>query len=499
MPPRIQNPNLMGLSDFGLTAPSASSNVDTPASADVLGELLGKNEVFDAQSQVNLLDQYMAGVQGQENPGTLDRLKSPQGLLALLMAGAAGAVGGPAAAAGVGAGALTGANAARQAQATAQREALEVAQKQRDDALGRLDKSHQRFTSLLQSQPELFMDAEGNQTVSPEVLGYYATGTPTKLFATTKRALALKDASWASINKALSENLEKSTSVEDARKIVDAWFINMGYQAPPEVAEAMARNAGTPQWTTEAMNTLFRYGGATALDASITARENGWGPFDPRTLGMISFRDPDVGTNKVTPNDVALKLSTEINAWQQDPANRETLRKIAAESKTAEEKSLKVAQAVLGGREGDLRTYLHEMNLHDPENWRMNQANFNMLQGKYKLHIGLSGMEDQNFQKLSSEEQAQYLWSEAQRITDEQNQQKSDEQAKQFTVDSNETATRLTKELGVSPDIAGAESARIAKLALDASTSPNGDVDWVRFKQEIKKHTDAAIAEANKQ
>ena len=415
-----------------------------------------------------------------------------------MLTGAAGAGGGAPAAAGAGLGALQGAGAAAEASATAKREALTQAQEQRDKVMDRLDKSHQRFTSLLQSQPELFVDADGNQTISPEVLGFYATGTPTPISATTTRALEQKDKSWAEINTALSTNLENATTVEDAHSILDAWFVNMKYPAPPGLVDALARSAGTPQWTSDAMGMLFRYGGATALDAAIQANENGWGPFDARTLAHIQFRDPDAAAGKITPNDVALKLSTEINSWQADPANRETLRKIAREAKTSEEKSIMIAQAVLGGREGDLRTYLHEMSLRDPTNWRMTQANFNAIQQKIKLGVGLSGMEmAPEIQKMSSEEQLQWAWGEAERATEEQLQQKSDEQAKQFTADSNETAARLTKELGVSPDIAGAETARIAKLALDVSTLPDGNVDWVRFKQEMKKHTDAAIAEAN--
>jgi hypothetical protein len=373
------------------------------------------------------------------------------------------------------------------------------AQKQRDDALNRLDKSHQRFTSLLQSQPELFLDANGNQTISPDVLGFYATGTPTPIFASSKRALEQRDASWAARNNLLTQSLKDSKSVDDAHKIVDAFFTNMGYQAPPEVSDAIARSAGTKEFTPEVMNTFFRFCGETALDATIQAKENGWGPDDPRFLSLLQFRDPDQSTNKVTPSDRALQLSQEINAWQRDPANMDTLRAIAQQSKTAEEKSVKIAQEVLGGREGDLRTYLHEMSLHDPSDWAMLNANFNAMQSKFKLGTGLSGIDQlPMFRNMSNDEQTQWLWQQAQHATDQQKQAQTDEQAKQDTAAVNGVAERLGKELNLAPDLAGQASASIAQLALQNSTRPDGRVDRVRFAQELKKLTDQAIAEAGK-
>jgi hypothetical protein len=84
MPPRYN----MGLSDFGLSAPSVSSNADDPAATtDYLKQMLGTNEVYDAQSQANMLDDYLKNLNETKTPGTLDKLKSPQGLIALLLTG----------------------------------------------------------------------------------------------------------------------------------------------------------------------------------------------------------------------------------------------------------------------------------------------------------------------------------------------------------------------------------------------------------------------------
>jgi len=488
----------MGLGNLGLTQPSVSSKVDEASEPDMLGKMLGgPNAIMDDTARAQLLESMLAQTEAAPTSSMLDQLMSPRGLLALLGTGAAGAIGGAPAAAGFGIGALGGAEAATQAELATKRKAIEELNKRYETALDQLDKSRQRVATLFNTNPEAFVDpVTGEQKVSPEVLGFYATGIKMPLFATTRRVMERRDEAWAKRNDLFTTALGKSHSPDEAKKILQGFFINMGYNAPDELTDTLAQSYGTQGWEQSTADSILKYGGSSGLDALIAAGENGWSLHDPRTLRMVEFKNPESSADKITPNDEFLRLANEINAWQADPANLEMVRATRAESATAEEFSRKIAQEVLGGREGDLRVYLHEAALKDPSEFNGIMANYKMLQDKYKLGIGISGIDKlPSVRNMTDEEQQQWIWGMAEDAYRAQQQQLRTSQANQDAAMANSTAVRLQKEAGLGVQQAHAVSKAILDDAMKAATRPDGRVDMARYQQEVKRLADEALAQ----
>jgi hypothetical protein len=497
--------SFLGLSGLGLTPPSTSGNVDNAAQGDtLLQQLLAKGNptsMLDETGKSEVLQKAISQLQGTKSPTLKDELLSKRGLASLAIALGAGAAGGAPAAVGAAMGGLQGASDASILAESQKRKAIAELTDQNDKLQSRIIDQQKNVATMFNTNPEAFVDPKtGQQTISPEVLGYYATGQQIPIFASTRRQLNQFDKNKEQAYNLLTDRL-KTASPDDAKKIIQSTFTLLNYKAPDDLVDSMARGAAAgDKWTPEVLDQYFRFAGETAMDAFHSATQNGWGPFDPRVVSQLQFRDPDASSHKLTPSDRALQLAQEINDWQQDPANLETLRKITMGSKSAEDKSVKIAQEVLGGREGDLRTYLHEQGLHDPTDWAMLMNNYNAVQNKFKLGIGISGIDQlPMFRSMTPDQQTQWLWQQAQNATDAQRQSMADDQAKQTVAQVNSVAERLGKELKLAPNVAGKTAADIAQLALNNSTSPDGRVDYNRFAQELKKLTDEAIAETNKQ
>jgi hypothetical protein len=488
--------NFMGLSGLGMTQPSASSSVDNAQGQDMLKELLGGgNQILDETAKSRVLEQVLAQQNEQPTPTALDKLLSPQGLIALLGTLGAGAAGGAPAAAGFGLGALSNAGVAAEADRAQKRKAIDELEKSLEQSQDRLDKSRNRIATLFNTNPEAFVDpTTGEQKIAPDVLGFYTTGTPVELFATTRRALNRNDDATLRRHNLLTDNLKSVTDPNDRRVVLDAIFQNMGFKAPAELTTTLA-NATPESITPEVANTILKYGGSSGLDALIAAGEQHKSPFDPAILRMVRWQDPDVTANKVTPSDRFVQLASEINAWSSDPANLDRMREIRSENESKGESaiSIAIAREVLGGRRGDFDVYRDQSGLHDPNDLGAVMQQFKLIQEKYKMGVGLSGIDKlPAIRNMSDEEQNAYFWNLAVDAHEAQIQQQRDAQAKQDVGLANQAAIRLQKELGVGPAAAAAAVKAIAKAALTRATRRDGSVDRAMYEQEYN----AAVQEA---
>lgn len=484
-----------GLSDFGLSQPSQSSSVDNSFGGGGLQDLLGSNAILDEAAKSKVLDEAIAQAQGQPSPSLTDQLKSPGGLLALLGTIAAGAVGGAPAAAGFGLGSLSGASAATEAKAAQQRKAIDELIKQRDESQKRLADSQTRMATIFNTNPEAFVDpATGEQKIPPEVLGFYMTGTPTEIFATSRRAANRRDTLWDKRYELLTKRLETAPTLDDRKAIVGSLFRLLDFPQDPALAESLAA-APPDKFPVDLANMYMKYGGETGLNAIIQAGEQGLPLYDPRIAKLIQYRDPD-NAGKTTPSDRFLQLAQEINAWSSDPANLDRMREIRQENEQKGEGaiSIAIAREVLGGRRGDFDTYMHEASLRGPDELAAIQANLKQQLGQYSLGIGMAGIDKLPFiQNMTDEERAAWFWQNAQAMTDAQQQQARDERAKQDLQLGNDIAGRIRKELTTGSAEANQFAKEILGLALTRATRPDGSVDWARYEQEARKITDETI------
>lgn len=492
--------NFMGLSGLGQTQPSQSSSVDNAQVPNILQDLLGGGDkILDETAKSRVLEQMLSQTQAQPTESALDKLLSPQGLAALAGVIGAGALGGAPAAAGFGLGSLQGAGVAAEADKAQKRKAIEELEGLYEGSQERLEKSRNRIATLFNTNPEAFVDpVTGEQKIAPDLLGFYTTGTPIQLFATTRRTMDRRDNEWAKRHDVLSSNLEYVMDPQARKSVIGAMFQNMNWAAPPEVVDALA-NASPDNITPEAASLILKYGGASGLDALIAAGDNGWSPFDARTLRMVEWKDPEASARKVTPSDRFVQLADEINAWSSDPANLDRMREIRAEneSKGEDAVALAVAREVIGGRQGDLTIYRDEAEIRDPNVTAGIMAEFKSIKDKYKLGVGLSGIDKTSFiQNMTDEEQNQYFWGMAEEAYGARQQKQKDDQARVDLGLLNGVTTRLQKEYQVGPSEAAQASKDIGAIAMRRATRPDGSVDRVRYEQELRKVTEEVMAGA---
>ena len=337
----------------------------TQSSALGLQAMLGQSGVLGNLAQAQQLGQQARTLQGQETPSLLQRLLSPGGLALLAGTGIAASQGGGTAAAGFGAGGLQGLQQRLLAENESKAAAVEDLQKQRNDALDRADKAMNRVSNLINTNPDLFTDPDtGEQTISPDLLGFLASGENLRLSVTARRKLNRKDVETDARHEMLTDALGKADSIEQARVIMNEVFRNQDWHNPdPAVVNALSNALGTPEFNPTLLNVIVKHGGLSGLEAITRAREMGVSEDDPQILGMIDWQERE--SSDLTPAALKdlkiMQLDAELTKWQQDPANRNALREIRKEAGTDQLAFLqKLANAVFAGRAGDINPYIDE-------------------------------------------------------------------------------------------------------------------------------------------
>jgi hypothetical protein len=487
---------LAGLTDFGLSRPSASSTVGND---NVNLDALLNNEMLDERGKANLLEEQLAKARlaetaAQEKGGLGDILKDPKVIAKLLGAiGLAAAGGGPGAVAG-GALALGGLQKgqldveAERAQATAARKEVED---QLDTSLGRLDKMRNRIATAFNTNPEAFASPEGTAP-DPRVLGWYMTGTDIPMFPMSRRTFENRSKQWESRVGVLEDALQKAQDPATRRKIMEHLAGQLNWNASSGIIDALA-NANPVDFDTTLAATLLREAGPSAIDAMIFAGENGIPLHDPRALRMLKFTD--AGKNDLLPNQKLdaryAQLLVEMNDWAN--ANPEQYGKMIEEAQDPEVGLSNLAAAAFAGRPGDQTLFLQKANLRGSGDFAELQAALSMWMSKSSV-LQTLGVLDQipDVQNMTPDELAVFNVQNAERLRDETKTAARATFANKVAAQRNTIVQTLVTELNAPPQAAYKAADQILKQAIQADEKKPGTFD-----ETIEKLTKATI-EANR-
>lgn len=399
-----ENKALGGLGDFDLPAPSQSNS--TAQGGDPLADLLG-NQVMDELGKSRQITSQMDALRGTPDKSLLERLLSSQGILPLLLAGGAAAAGQPGVAAGIGIGGLQGIMQADDAERSQRNKAMEDLNKQLDKSLDRQDKSRNRFIQLLQSQPDMFLDEQGNPTMDARVIGWYATGAPIELHPETKRILDQRDESWERAGEMFYKALQEAKDPESARVLTKNLFTHMGMaDVPADVVEATVSSFGTPDFDRNFADTLLEFGGMSGRDAIIYAGENNLPVHHPEVLKMVNFQGKDATTPSQQINLKFLKLMDEVNRWQQDPRNTDAVLQIQAEAGSdIAGATREITSRALEGRNADISFFMDEANVPKDITTAMMLRQYSQVASKDKVVDAVRGAKDLGRKKELSDEE----------------------------------------------------------------------------------------------
>ena len=493
-------PDFAGLSDLGMLQPTQANKSDDINKADMLAQLLeNSSALYDELGKARVLDQQYNNMAAQKTPSTLDRLLSPEGIARLLGTAGAAAIGGAPAAAGFGLGSLQSLDAAAEADRAQKRLAMEELNKQRDKVQEQLDKSRNRFTTLLQSQPELFIDPEtGKQTVSPKMLGVYATGEPIPLSPTAKRALKAADDQDERRYTLLNERLAVAPDVDSRKAILRGMFQIL--KSPMDEGMISALASAKPEEANKLTAELIaKYYPSVATDVFIQASELGVPYTDPRVVKLLkgNYKDPDTDTaGKETIPDVAIQAGKRIALWQKDPANAELNRKFKEEAITPTEYSLKLAEEVLGGDRDQFDAYRAAFKLMDPKDLQMTTTAFGDVKEDNATADAYSGYEhlDERM-KMTPEEKDRADWDKARERVKASKQAVKDQQAGLDLETATAAVAKLQKSLKMPRAAAQAKTVEIMRDAKNKATRPDGTVDRKRYDQEVTNALEGYIAD----
>lgn len=347
------NSDAWGLSDLGLGGQDSMSNsAGDPNQKMVLDDLLAESKALKSpQAQALAIEQAQAELAGQ-NPGFLEQLNSPRGIVNGLMTVAALAAGQPMLAAGIGlktVGRMEQMQAEKKALLAKQREDLN---EQHDKALERISTQQNRIVQMLTANPDLFRNPiTGEQVIDETSLGLLATGRPIPLSVESKQKLASiteADKRWWEL---AESRLEKATTDQDREQIIRAMERKQGWVFPDNLRSAMSREIDgeyMQNLNMEAWKTLMDpKAGQTGPDAIQRAIEAGDFPDKLyKYVQEIEWTDTSGGGSAV--NDKMFTLLDELNAYVHDPnIPLEERLKLAADPE-------RLAQTVFAGRPGDL-------------------------------------------------------------------------------------------------------------------------------------------------
>ncbi len=493
-------PSFAGLSDMGFLQPTQSNKSDDISKTDTLAQLLeNSSALYDELGRARVLEQQYDKLSAQETPSTLDRLLSPEGIIRLLGTAGAGAIGGAPAAAGFGLGSVGALNSAAEADRAQKRKAMEELNDRHEKVLDRLDKSRNRYTTLLQSQPELFLDPEtGQPTVSPKLLGIMATGDPVPLSPAAKSAIKSAGENDERRYNLLNERLTTAPDVESRKTILKSMFNILKSDVPEGELNALA-SAKPEESNKMTADFIAKYYPAVATDVFIAASELGVPYSDYRITRMLKghYKDPDLDDDagKLTIPDLAIQAGGRIAAWQKDPENAETLRKLKSEAITEMDFSLKLATEVLGGDRDQYDAYRTAFKLVDPKDLQMTTEFYGDVVEGNATADAFAGFEDvESRRAMTPEERRAADWKVAQ---DQVKAAKQAVKTEQANLDL-ETATSIIPRLqaiGMPRMFAQHLAVKFMKDAKNAATRPNGTVDRERYIQEVNTAVENHLAD----
>jgi hypothetical protein len=468
--------------DFGIDT-TAISNATGPLQRGSLADLL-QNLAMQPAVEANQLQQAIQEAQGQQGPSLLQRLLSPAG--ALIAAGSilAGKEGGLPAAAAFGLGGLKGIENQQILEEEAQAKAIADLQKQRDDALDRVEKTQQRVSTMFNTNPDAFIDPEtGEPTVTPETMGLITSGFPIRIFPQTRRKLEEADAAQQARHDVFTEALQNTDNVADARQIIDGMMGNMGWTGVPEgVKDSLARAMGTDNWTPTMAN-IIAQNATNAPDVFVFAAENKLPLEDYRVLQRIDWREKALDMPTLAEQN--LLLVQRYNEWlQQNPQEAGEVRR---ESPTDLDFLRGTVDRAFADEPGSGQQLKQFFDVNETEAVALMQSYQEVLDSN-ELASMLAGYKElPAIQNMTDEERARYYMNMALELTEAKKQELLRGQATQDAAWVSSIEQQLRSEF---PDLGPGNIATIKtkmfERARDAAVQPDGRVDRARFEQAVQ-------------
>ena len=352
-----------GLSDLGLMSDTQSSAIDNGPTLDDL--LFNSDSIVDNTRKIAQIEEAQAA--GPQS-GFMDQLKNPRVLIPLLAALAGGiATKNPGLAAGGALGALQGADQNAQTEGDEYMKALEKSKKEAQDEL---EKTRNRLATLFNTNPEALVAADGSP-LSPQLVGWYLTGTPVGLDTSARRNAEQRGTRWTKKMDLLLDGVKTAATLDDAKSLVTQSLVHLGDTSPePATVETLARAAFEDP-------SKFDYTFAARLldlgpnaGAILYGAENGLPLSHPDVLRLVKLYPKDAGgDSKETVPDRQLKLMDRVTEWTLDSRNSQLVSDIRSKAPTTKDAAVALAEAALSAtpNEATMLTNFLKSNDYLPE------------------------------------------------------------------------------------------------------------------------------------
>jgi len=323
-----------GMSDLGQSAPSQSNSVgdDNPALQEFFANIKGLQSPAARASELQAKRQKL---EGTEDVGFMDKISEL--ILPALLAGGAAAGGQPLAGLGALLGGAQGVKTVASEENAAKRELLDQTIEQEEKSLQQIDKMHNRISQLVIANPDAFMDAEGEMTISPQMLGFLASGREgLSMDVSTRRKLEFRnsDKAWGKQWELSWAGLKQAKTDEEAGRWGER-VMNLLHIDPDSTLHAdMVSALNKPDGAEDALNTLNRSADSESLqNALFWLQENGLNsPMDDPAgwAAQLTFDDSNNSGGRITMKEAkAVEGAENIRKWMADPINGDSLQEFA--------------------------------------------------------------------------------------------------------------------------------------------------------------------------
>lgn len=322
-----------GMSDFGLSKPSQSNSVgqDNPALVEFLKSV---RQLESPAARAEALQKRREQLEGTPDQTIIDKLGAT--LLPALLGGGLAIAGQGAAGAGMALGGLNAADLLAKEENQAKREALKQTLELEEQQLQRLDKIHNRMNQLVIANPEAFIDPEsGQQTVTPEMLGFLASGLDGLPFnATTKGILARRnsDKAWAKRYEMAMDGLQQAPNEAEAARWATRIQVLLGDNPNSGITRDMVSALNDPENARTAIQNLVgRADPDSVVGALAWLTEQGLkDPMDDPVgfSSRLTFSLVSAGGRVPLKEDLTNQAILRVNKWMKDPENADAITEI---------------------------------------------------------------------------------------------------------------------------------------------------------------------------
>ncbi|KPK44901.1 MAG: hypothetical protein AMJ65_01645 [Phycisphaerae bacterium SG8_4] len=298
---------------FGIHPRLSNLGIESDSTAGQQADNLGVDPRLEALAaatdQISML-QEQAAMREQPPEGAFERLLSPGGLASLGVGLGAAAFGAPQVGGGILQGLMQGVQEAHQAEKQQWLDHIDRLQ-------GEVDKQRQRLVTLLQAQPGLFLDPQGQNVIDPQLLGPLA-GLPIPVSPAAKYAAMARSDGQKTIIDTLSLMFEQAETPEARREVARAMSDMLDLDLPDAAIETFL----LPDNQRQLFDTMSEHIDINALsNALLAAQTQGLSLYHPDIvkLWIGRYKEPDVGSISDAMNARILEAYDQFSMWLRSP------------------------------------------------------------------------------------------------------------------------------------------------------------------------------------